>query len=130
MVYDNIGAAGLYIFSRAKPTLRQPLSDTRESSEKTVPTSLPTVPSFPRRRESRPTAFRNIQRLPQHGLCPRIWFTAISDVGRILESDILYIGEIAYSDVGRILESDILDIGEIAYSGGQVNGLSDICSKL
>jgi len=33
------------------------------------------------------------------------------------------------SDVGRILESDILDIGEIACSGGQVNGLSDICSK-
>ena len=134
MVYDNIGAAGLYIFSRAKPTLRQPLSDTRESSEKnsshipanravipaqagiqtygfqkystmdvawTLPTdmvydnigcggsliysrgrsprygsrlqipasrlkklpiSLPTLPSFPRRRESRPTAFRNIQR--------------------------------------------------------------------
>ena len=78
MVYDNIGAAGLYIFSRAKPTLRQPLSDTRESSEKTVPTSLPTVPSFPRRRESRPSAFRNIQRLPQYGLCLRIWFTTIS----------------------------------------------------
>ena len=37
MVYDNIGAAGLYIFSRAKPTLRQSLEDTRKSSEKTVP---------------------------------------------------------------------------------------------
>ena len=53
-------AAGLYIFSRAKPTLRQPLADTRKSSEKTVPTSLPASPSFPRRRESRPLIFRNI----------------------------------------------------------------------
>ena len=43
-----------YIFSRAKPTLRMPLADTRKSSEKTVPTSLPATPSFPRRRESRP----------------------------------------------------------------------------
>ena len=150
MVYDNIGAAGLYIFSRAKPTLRQPLSDTRESSEKnsshipanravipakagiqtygfqkystmdvawalptnmvcrnigcggsliysrgrsprygsrlqipasrlkkTHSTSLPATPSFLRRRESRPLIFRNIQRLPQYGLCPRMRFAEI-----------------------------------------------------
>ena len=61
MVYDNIGAAGLYIFSRAKPTLRQPIADTRKSSEKTHSTSLPATPSFLRRRESRPSAFGNIQ---------------------------------------------------------------------
>ena len=66
-----------YIFSRAKPTLRQPLADTRKSFEKTVPTYLPTVPSFPRRRESKPLIFRNIQRLPQYGLCPRMRFAEI-----------------------------------------------------
>ena len=60
------------IFSRAKPMLRMPIADTRKSSEKTVSTSLPATPSFPRRRESRPSAFRNIQRLPQYGLCPRM----------------------------------------------------------
>ena len=48
MVYDNIGAAGLYIFSRAKPTLRQPLSDTRESSEKNsshIPANRAVIPA-------------------------------------------------------------------------------------
>ncbi len=70
-------AAGLYIFSRAKPTLRQPLADTRKSSEKTHSISLPAAPSFPRRRESRPLIFRNIQRLPQYGLCPRMRFAEI-----------------------------------------------------
>ena len=70
-------AAGLYIFSRAKPTLRMPIADTRKSSEKTVPTSLPATPSFPRRRESRPLIFRNIQRLPQYGLCPQMRFAEI-----------------------------------------------------
>ena len=39
---------------------------------KKLPISLPAAPSFPRRRESRPSAFRNIQRLPQYGLCPRM----------------------------------------------------------
>ena len=73
-----------YIFSRAKPTLRQPIADTRKSSEKTVPTYLPTVPSFPRRRESRPLIFRNIQRLPQRVLCPQIWFAEISVAAGLL----------------------------------------------
>ena len=137
-----------YIFSRAKPTLRQPIADPRKSSEKThstslpaspsfprrresdlrfseifndycsvgcvhgyglrqyqlrrvsyisrgrsprygshfqipssrlkkLPISLPASPSFPRRRESRPLIFRNIQRLPQYGLCPQMRFAEI-----------------------------------------------------
>ena len=47
MVYDNIGAAGLYIFSRAKPTLRQPIADTRKSSEKTphIPVCYTVIPA-------------------------------------------------------------------------------------
>jgi len=47
MVYDNIGAAGLYIFSRAKPTLRQPIADTRKSSEKTphIPACYTVIPA-------------------------------------------------------------------------------------
>ena len=53
----------VHIFSRAKPTLRQPIADTRKSSEKTVSASLSATPSFPRRREFRPLIFRNIQRL-------------------------------------------------------------------
>ena len=134
MVCRNISCGGSLIFSRAKPTLRQPLADPRKSSEKkqfphpcllrrhsraggnpdlrlseifsdyrsmgfahgyglqkcqlrrisiysrgqsprygcrlqipashlkkTVSTSLPATPSFPRRRESRPLAFGNIQ---------------------------------------------------------------------
>ena len=48
------------------------------SSENPIPLFLPNAPSFPRRRESRPLIFRNIQRLPQYGLCPRIWFAEIS----------------------------------------------------
>ena len=62
MVCRNISCGGsLNIFSRAKPTLRQPIADTRKSSEKTHSTSLPATPSFLRRRESRPSAFGNIQ---------------------------------------------------------------------
>ena len=48
MVYDNIGAAGLYIFSRAKPTLRQPIADTRKSSEKNtlhIPACYAVIPA-------------------------------------------------------------------------------------
>ena len=55
-----------------------------KSSEKTVSTSLSATPSFPRRRESRPLIFRNIQRLPQYGLCPRIWFAEISVAAGLL----------------------------------------------
>ena len=78
MVRRNIGCGGsLNIFSRAKPTLRMPIADTRKSSEKTVSTSLSATPSFPRRRESRPLIFRNTQRLPQYGLCPRMRFAEI-----------------------------------------------------
>ena len=44
---------------------------------KKLPISLPASPSFPHRRESRPLIFRNIQRLPQYGLCPRMRFAEI-----------------------------------------------------
>ena len=78
MVNGNIGCGGsLNIFSRAKSTLRQPIADTCKSSEKTHSISLLAAPSFPRRRESRPLIFRNIQRLPQYGLCPRMRFAEI-----------------------------------------------------
>ena len=41
-------AAGLYIFSRAKPTLRMPIADTRKSSEKNsshIPASRAVIPA-------------------------------------------------------------------------------------
>ena len=48
------------------------------------PISLYATPSFPRRRESRPLIFRNIQRLPQYGLYPRMRFAEIlASAGRL-----------------------------------------------
>ena len=78
MVYDNIGCGGSLIYSRGRsPRYGSRLQIPASRLKKTAPTSLPTFPSFPRRRESRPLIFRNIQRLPQYGLCPRMQFAEI-----------------------------------------------------
>ena len=54
------------------------------SSENPIPPFFPDAPSFPRRRESRPSIFRNIQRLPQYGLYPRMRFAEISVAAGLL----------------------------------------------
>ena len=68
----------VFIYSRGQsPRYGCRLQIPASRLKKTVPTSLPATPSFPRRRESRPLIFRNIQRLPQYGLCPRMRFAEI-----------------------------------------------------
>ena len=68
----------VFIYSRGQsPRYGCRLQIPASRLKKTVPTSLPAAPSFPRRRESRPLIFRNIQRLPQYGLCPRMRFAEI-----------------------------------------------------
>ncbi len=78
MVYDNIGCGGSLIYSRGRsPRYGSRLQIPASRLKKTHSTSLPATPSFLRRRESKPLIFRNIQRLPQYGLCPRMQFAEI-----------------------------------------------------
>ena len=77
MVYDNIGCGGSLIYSRGRSPRYGSHFQIPSSRLKKLPISLPAAPSFPRRRESRPLIFRNIQRLPQYGLCPQMRFAEI-----------------------------------------------------
>ena len=70
-------AAGLLIYSRGQSPRYGCRLQIPPSRLKKLPISLSATPSFPRRRESRPLIFRNIQRLPQYRLCPRMQFAEI-----------------------------------------------------